>query len=90
MRILILKVNVIVLQQNRKSKYHLLSTLHRSFFLLFVVSLDNSFYLVEDSNSLINFTYHRAQNNAKANMTFLVPTFMQPTLSIKLILFLLL
>ena len=68
MRILILKVNVKVLQQNRKSNYRFLSTLHRSFFVLFVVSLDNSFYSVEDSNNLMNFTYHRAQNNTKANM----------------------
>lgn len=71
MRILILKVNVIVLQQNRQSKYRFLSILHRSFFLLlFVVSLDNSFYSVEDSNNLINFKYQSAQNNAKANMIF--------------------
>lgn len=69
-RILILKVNVIVLQQYRKSKYRFLSTLHRSFFVLFVFSLDNSFYSVENSNNLINFTYHRALNNAKANMIF--------------------
>ena len=69
-RILILKDNVIVLQQYRKSKYRFLSTLHRSFFVLFVFSLDNSFYSVEDSNNLINFTYHRAQYNAKANMIF--------------------
>lgn len=70
MRILILKVNVTALQQYRKSKYRFRSTLHLSFFLLFIVSLDNSFYSVEDTNNLINFKDHSARNNEKANMIF--------------------